>query len=95
MTDRDDKRWCDMSRREKLALLAQSLDGNEHQAQIMAAVETYFRTHSMKDPLVAMNVVSREQWRALHGEVESWDRDARAARAHMNDPSLLPDGIER
>lgn len=89
-----EKVWRDMTRREKLAVLSESLDGNERQAQVMAAVETYFRTHSMKDPLVAINVVSRESWRAEHGDTAEWDRNARAARAHMNDPSLLPDASD-
>jgi hypothetical protein len=96
MSDTSDKPWCDMSRREKLALMSEGLGDSEHQAQVMAAVEEHFRYRSMKDPLAVINVVSRESWRASHGEVESWDRSAREMRASglMNDPSLLPDGID-
>lgn len=71
-------RWCDMSKREKLALLAENLNPQER-AQIMARVEKHFRGRSMDDPNDALNVVLRESWRAQHGNTEEWDRAALAA----------------
>jgi hypothetical protein len=66
--------WCDMTKKQKLAVLAESLQGRQHADQIMARVEKHFRGRDMpRDPNEAMNVVAREQWRALHGDTREWD----------------------
>lgn len=79
MSQQTEKRWCDMSKREKLDLLGESLKPDER-GPVMARVEKHFRGKPFpEDPMDVMNVVLREAWRHEHGEVESWDRAARAA----------------
>lgn len=68
-------RWCDMGKRAKLELLAEA----GYEPAVIAAVEKFFRGRPMGDPTDVINVALRESWRLEHGEVESWDRCARAA----------------
>jgi hypothetical protein len=43
-----EKRWCDLSEREKLELLGRALAPNERQA-VMACVERFFRGRRIDD----------------------------------------------
>lgn len=69
-----EQRWCDMSKRMKLAVVGDALTGHEGKDAIMARVERHFRGREMPDhPSELMNVVAREQWRELHGNTQEWD----------------------
>lgn len=73
-----EKRWCDLSKREKLDLLGEALKPSER-AAVMARVEKHFRGRKIEDLFEATNVVLREAWRHEHGDTAEWDRGARAA----------------
>lgn len=72
------KRWCDLSRREKLELLGHALPPDERQA-VMRRVEAFFRGRPVDDLVYATNVVVREAYRVQHGETTGWDCAAAAA----------------
>jgi hypothetical protein len=73
-----EKRWCDLSKSEKLELLSQALTPDERQA-VMPRVERFFRGRRIDDLLHATNVVIREAYRVKHGDTTDWDRAAAAA----------------
>lgn len=78
--------WADLSKRERLSLLGESLKPHER-AAVMGRVEKHFRggrAWRLDDPLYAMNVVLREAWREEHGSTEEWDRAAAASMRHGN-----------
>jgi hypothetical protein len=67
-------RWCDLSKKQKLALICETVP-----PAVAAAVEKHFRGRPMPtDPMAAINVVMRESWRAQHGDTAEWDRAAAA-----------------
>lgn len=71
--------WRDLSKKQRLALLGESLRPHER-GPVMARVAKHYRGRPIPDdPMEAMNVVLREAWRFEHGEVESWDQVAAAA----------------
>jgi hypothetical protein len=86
--------WADLSKRERLAFLGESLKPHERGA-IMARVEKHFRGQRgarLNDPMYALNVVLREAWREEHGSTEEWDRAAAASLAAGNDIRAVPHG---
>lgn len=75
--------WADLPKKQRLALLAESLNPRER-AAVMARVEKHFRGRRawrLDNPSYAMNVVLREAWREEHGNTEEWDRAPAATAA--------------
>lgn len=72
------ERWYEMSKQEKLQLMAGSLKAAERKP-VMERVEKYLRGKSMRDPTFVTNVVLREAWRHKHGDTREWDRMAAVA----------------
>lgn len=71
-----EQRWCDLSKKQKLALLCENST-----PAVAAAVEKHFRgkpADALRHPQDAMNVLLRESWRATHGDTAEWDRVAAA-----------------
>jgi hypothetical protein len=70
--------WATMTKRERLALLGESLKP-EQRRPVMAAIEKFLRGKSTEDLHYTTNVMLRECWRHEHGNTEEWDRSAAAA----------------
>lgn len=79
-----ERRWSDLSREEKLDLLAGALPEGERKG-VMRRVEAYFRGRPIGDFIEATNVVLRESHRAQHGDTTRWDEAAAVGGVRVED----------
>lgn len=67
-------RWCDLSKKDALAVICQDLP-----PEVAAAVRKHFRGKPIpRDPMAAINVVLRLATTRDHGNTTEWDKVAAA-----------------
>lgn len=75
-----ERRWADLTRRDRLALLRRGLTDTQPDAgkvdRIMGRVDEHFRGQRLDDPTEAVSVLLRESWREDHGNTDAWDAAA-------------------